>query len=225
MINSLKNFELYYRTLSNERTNTMFETIEITILEKINILFYNEDKKNKIIELLNNSINFFKLNINSDYTKVKKILSHLFALYFLYNHFPNLLANKLSQLCEKYKVTLTNFLQFIEKHQNTINIINHYKSNELSNRLEKIRKNKKLHFYQNNGTIKLSTIHSFKGWETHTLFLIVNSSESNPSDTFEEILYTGITRSKSNLIIVNFGNNQYHNKLSSIVEKINNENN
>jgi len=38
--------------------------------------------------------------------------------------------------------------------------------------------------------------------------------------TFDEILYTGITRSRSNLIIINFGNEEYHDKLKKMVGKI-----
>jgi hypothetical protein len=34
--------------------------------------------------------------------------------------------------------------------------------------------------------------------------------------TFDEILYTGITRSKSNLIMINFGNLEYHLKLKEL---------
>ena len=38
--------------------------------------------------------------------------------------------------------------------------------------LDKIRKNKKLHFWMNSGVTKFSTVHSYKGWEIKTLFLI-----------------------------------------------------
>ena len=42
-------------------------------------------------------------------------------------------------------------------------------------KIDLIRRNKKLHFWMNNGTMKLSTIHSFKGWEIPTLFLIITT--------------------------------------------------
>lgn len=55
------------------------------------------------------------------------------------------------------------------------------------------------------GTIKISTIHSFKGWEIHTVILIVENTEHvNP-----ELVYTGLTRAKHNLIIINLGNATY----------------
>lgn len=83
-----------------------------------------------------------------------------------------------------------------------------------------IRNNKKIHFYMNSGTVKLSTIHSFKGWESETLFLILEKKSNNMQMTFDEILYTGITRSRANLVIINFGNEEYHAKLSSLIDKV-----
>ncbi len=61
--------------------------------------------------------------------------------------------------------------------------------------LNTIRRNKKRHFYFHNGKIKVSTIHSFKGAEAQTVFLLINSAD----DT--EMIYTGITRSKFNLMV------------------------
>ena len=66
--------------------------------------------------------------------------------------------------------------------------------------------------------MKLSTIHSFKGWEANTLFLILEpryeSGEFNLS--FDELIYTGLTRSKLNLIILNYGNVDYHKQLEEL---------
>jgi len=81
-----------------------------------------------------------------------------------------------------------------------------------------IRNNKKIHFHMNSGTVKISTIHSFKGWECETIFLILENF--NFQMTFDEILYTGITRSRANLILINYGNNDYHNKLKQLIEQV-----
>ena len=76
------------------------------------------------------------------------------------------------------------------------------------------------------GTIKLSTIHSFKGWEIHTVVLIIEDSERvNP-----ELIYTGLTRAKQNLIILNLGNQTYDGFFSSrmhsqIIPMLDNEDN
>ena len=75
-----------------------------------------------------------------------------------------------------------------------------------------------MNFWFNSGTIKISTVHSFKGWESELVFLILEPSNSQSID---EILYTGITRSRSHLIIINFGNKKYDDKLRELIEKIN----
>jgi len=82
--------------------------------------------------------------------------------------------------------------------------------------IENIRRNKKSHFYFKNGLSKLSTIHSFKGWEIHTLFLIIEDDEH----TTGEIVYTGFTRARVNLIIINFGNMKYHNFFNDNIKVI-----
>jgi hypothetical protein len=69
--------------------------------------------------------------------------------------------------------------------------------------IEKLRRRKKTFFFQNSGLIKISTIHSFKGLEAETVFLIIQ-----PQDT-PEVVYTGITRAKTNLIILNCKSSQF----------------
>ena len=57
-------------------------------------------------------------------------------------------------------------------------------------------------------TTKLSSIHSFKGWESHTVFLLIEPDED---DQFEsvELVYTGLTRAQLNLFVFNMGNAFY----------------
>ena len=80
--------------------------------------------------------------------------------------------------------------------------------------IKNIRRNKKFHFWNNSGLLKLSTIHSFKGWEIDTLFLIIESpdprAEDDKDDEKDELIYTAITRCRNNLIIFNIGNTRYH---------------
>jgi len=78
--------------------------------------------------------------------------------------------------------------------------------------IEEYRKNKKLHFYLNPGLVKLSTTHSFKGWDSHTLILILDQ-ENHAGEEFtnDELVYTALTRCKQNLIVINLGNEKYNN--------------
>ncbi|MBN8574605.1 MAG: AAA family ATPase [Candidatus Kapabacteria bacterium] len=81
---------------------------------------------------------------------------------------------------------------------------------KLKREVEIVRRNKKFNFWMNSGTTKLSTIHSFKGWEISTLFLILeNESDEEHQFTTDELIYTAITRCKENLIIINIGNRRY----------------
>lgn len=71
--------------------------------------------------------------------------------------------------------------------------------------IDKIRRAKKIGFWLNAGVIKLSTVHSFKGWEIHTLFLLIDEKSTL------ELLYTGITRARQNIVIINLGNPKFTN--------------
>lgn len=73
----------------------------------------------------------------------------------------------------------------------------------LESDIKDIRKVKKNSFRLNNGMMKISTIQSFKGWETPTLFLIIDND-------FDESIYTAITRSRHNIIVLNIETNKYY---------------
>ena len=77
----------------------------------------------------------------------------------------------------------------------------------------KIRKSRKYHFWAGNGSVKLSTTHSFKGWEVHTLFLIIGGDglADDPAEkASDELIYTALTRTRQNLIIISLGENKYN---------------
>jgi len=74
--------------------------------------------------------------------------------------------------------------------------------------IESIRRHKKFHFWMKTGVMKLSTIHSFKGWESPTLFLVLDETDDFTSP---ELVYVGLTRGRFRLIIINNHNNALHN--------------
>lgn len=77
---------------------------------------------------------------------------------------------------------------------------------------EKIRRNKKLFFNMESGKIKLSTIHSYKGWGIDTEILIIGDEDSaSDAEEFlnDEMVYVGITRAVTNLIVINIGDKKY----------------
>ena len=109
-----------------------------------------------------------------------------------------------------------------------------YSGYEKNKEIEKIRKNRKANFWMNRGTFKLSTIHSFKGWESPVLFLVIENNLKTqehlmnfenkglkPLEFSDELVYTGLTRCKDYLFIINLNNQAYHKFFSEnkIVDK------
>lgn len=212
-ISLLKKFEAFYRYSSNERTNTMFETYEMVYLMGLNYL-----KKEKP-PWLKDGINLMNRQNDRAETKAYNQLCVLFTLYDLYSEYPDRFKEKLDIFCERYSTNTSKFIDYLEKHKEGITAFRKdFGAKRQSNNLKMIRNNKKIHFHMNSGTIKVSTIHSFKGWESETIFLILENF--NFQMTFDEILYTGITRSRANLILINYGNKDYHTKLNELIKQV-----
>lgn len=84
--------------------------------------------------------------------------------------------------------------------------------------IKQIRRNKKVHFSMDTMEMKLSTIHSYKGWESPSVILILEPEQSGedsqytirPAENAPELIYTAITRCKENLFVINYGNERYH---------------
>lgn len=225
-IDVLREFECYYRYKSKEKTNTMFETQEVwyklflqtfrsseivkTGLSLIGTSDSDDEKKNKIAVIMalrdlfrETKDNVFDERINYFINKFK-ISAAKFEEWYLSNDLSDLLNTD-----KKYSLK--------KLHQ----IYPHYK--QLSQSLKFIRDNKKHHFWYDRGTLKLSTIHSFKGWEANTLFLILEEQYdgSDFQTSFEELIYTAITRSKTNLIVLNYGNSKHHENMVELFDKYN----
>jgi superfamily I DNA and RNA helicase len=92
--------------------------------------------------------------------------------------------------------------------QEMYEFLKYNKSNglELENEIKTIRKNKRFNFWMNAGGMKLSTVHSFKGWEIDTLFLIIDNKSNHEA---KEIIYTALTRCRNKLFIININNDIY----------------
>ena len=90
--------------------------------------------------------------------------------------------------------------------------------NQLENEIRTIRRNKRFNFWMNSGGIKLSTVHSFKGWEIDTLFLVIDSKSKYETD---EIIYTALTRCRNRLFIINVNNDIYDDFFKEKIHTIN----
>ncbi len=94
--------------------------------------------------------------------------------------------------------------------------------------LDDIRKAAKTHFTTDCDNLKLSTIHSFKGWESESVILLLQP-EMQENSTYEgyyiqerentpALIYTALTRAKCNLFIINLGNTKYHHFFESNIQ-------
>jgi hypothetical protein len=83
--------------------------------------------------------------------------------------------------------------------------------------LKMLQRSRKLHFNGLADVIKFSTVHSYKGWESDTIVELVEpNSQDEEKDTVCELIYTGFTRAKRNLFVINCGNMTYEQELCSI---------
>lgn len=211
-ISLLRKFDAYYRYSSNEKTNTMFETSEMIYRYGIN--FVGKEPLPWITDFKK----LLKRENDRNAEKANNQISILLTLYDLYLEYPEQFKEKLEIRCKTFGTTFSDLTLFLEKYTNEIKEFKSaYNPRTLNKNLKFIRDNKKMNFYMNSGTVKISTIHSFKGWECENLFLII---EKRHSVSFDEILYTGITRSRTNLIIINYGNTEYNDKLNELIKRV-----
>jgi superfamily I DNA/RNA helicase len=64
-------------------------------------------------------------------------------------------------------------------------------------------------FWMGDGRLKMSTIHSFKGWELLNIVLFIPSRASESNKKLDALVYTALTRTRENLIILN-SNKRYN---------------
>lgn len=96
--------------------------------------------------------------------------------------------------------------------------------------LKAIRRVAKVHFTTDVDIIKFATIQSFKGWESKTIILLIQSERLSDENTNEDEyaiktrqnipahIYTAITRARENLFILNMGNDKYHTFFSNRIQ-------
>ena len=209
-IRMLRQYDCYYRYKTGEKTKAMFETQEVyykLLFDSVN----QSDVLKKGIELLKQS----RLREDDDKKSVLAVLVTIRQLIKEYN--LDSFEIRLKEIILKHNI---NDLEF-EKWYNSIefnDLLKQSKSRHFYEQIKFVRDNKKLHFWFNSGTIKLATIHSFKGWEANTLFLVIEERYDSGDfrTAFSELIYTGLTRTKSNLIVLNYGNKEYDNDLNEI---------
>lgn len=119
--------------------------------------------------------------------------------------------------CKKNKCDKTRFLELMNSNRSKMST---YLGEIMTKDYDNIREHKKAHFYMHPGFMKISTIHSFKGWESKMVFLIIDKYVEN-KQSLDELIYTGITRCKEHLYIVNMNNSLYDKKIKMLIVSVN----
>lgn len=221
----LRLFDCYYRYVSRERTNSMLETIEAMYMLHLNDM--GKDMAN-VSEWFKSIIYQFAKTLfpkrdnlyDNDMIKLRQHIAKTFTLFDLYSLWPDTFSDRLKEECELCGISKEAFLEFRKQYEE---ILIPFKNKVYWGDYKFIRDNKKLHFWMNTGTIKISTINSFKGWESEVVFLIIEPKynvTTSFNNAFDELLYTGITRCIRNLIVINFGNDDYNQKMRSLIEMV-----
>ena len=223
----LRTFDLYYRYASRERTNPMLETVEEMYMTHLNYIGKNNEN-NPHADWFNNICEHFKKKFfpnrkklfDNDIIKVRHHVAVLFSIYDLCVNFTETFESRLNEECQKCGITLEAFKAFRNHYSE---ILSQFKDEAYSDNYKNIRDNKKLHFWMNSGTLKVSTINSFKGWESEAVFLILEPRYETSTSfnlSFDELLYTGLTRCRRNLVVINFGNQEYDRKIRPLIKEL-----
>ncbi|BAZ31984.1 hypothetical protein NIES4074_44580 [Cylindrospermum sp. NIES-4074] len=189
---------------------------------------YKFDEINQVNQK-SNSEGYYQYIYYDQLINIKDIVDNIYSLIIKLNKHPNdicFLSQRIGILRQ------IDYLIRNNQHENTQTMFESQEiyekfktesNNEYANKLKKVRDNKKFNFWMNPGTVKLSTIHSFKGWEIDTLFLIIEDDYDEDSESkfsIDELIYTGLTRCRNNLIVVNISNQRYHSFFQKFTEEI-----
>lgn len=70
-------------------------------------------------------------------------------------------------------------------------------------------------FWMGDSRLKISTIHSFKGWEVLNVILFIPNEIHGTQEEYNSLVYTALTRTRQNLIVINSNENyrDFGNKL------------
>ena len=211
-IKLLRELDCLFRYKTNQKTKAMFETQEVWNKLFIDTL-YKDEYMQQGVSLIKNP-------------RIRKDDDKKIAIVFLCTLKDLIDKYALTELNPKYEFHLNEKqinkedfeTWYYKKEQTELRkaVTNNFTFRE---RIKFVRDNKKFHFWTKGGLSILSTIHSYKGYETDTLFLIIEPQYAN-SDfpySFDELIYAGLTRAKNNLFFINFGNNDFDEKLKEII--------
>lgn len=183
---------------------------EYSLLQKLNYIYLRSDCS---YETIINNVNQIISNNNEDVNFV--ILASSTTLLRDIDYLYRQQTNKKTETTFASKEIL-NTLQ--GKYNVTDNETVNWKFSKDLDALERIRKQR---FTTGKRCLKISTIQSFKGWESPSVILLLESEKFSNGKNFlsPQIIYTAITRARESLYIINLGNDNYHNFFQTINPK------
>lgn len=186
------------------------EKFQVNILEETATFKYYEQPYNsdKIFQLIRNEIALLNIHPN-DLVVLAPTHETIRALEYRFRHIAHEKTTHAGETEEEYRALL--------KKYNLENYEFPKENPKFKCELQEIQRGRKLHFWPNAGTVKLSTIYSFKGWEAHSLVLVLSNVNSIDEQGYlHELIYTAITRARKNLIIIDCNSlyNQFFNPIA-----------
>ncbi|NJN73782.1 MAG: AAA family ATPase [Limnothrix sp. RL_2_0] len=189
------------------------EIEQLNILEKPAIFQYDTDKlgdNQMVFERIYDDIRRLEIHPN-DVVVLSPTYDSIRDMEYCFRHNAHEQTSHMGETQEEYNFLLEEFnLKSVEFPE---------KNSKFKSKLTKIRRGRKLHFWQHYGTVKLSSIYSFKGWEAHTLFLIIsNTHRIEKEELRNKLIYTALTRARKNLIVFD-ENRLYEEFFREFIEK------
>lgn len=149
----------------------------------------------------------YKFDSNISYMKIFEEVRSYIKENGIHNNNVCIVAMEIEHLREleyearrKYNFKFERTMETKEEYDEICKL--YYDGKTRNSKLEELRRIRKRQFQLDRGTMKISTTHSFKGWEIETLVIIIDVTDDEAS---EELVYTALTRCKNNLLIFNRG--------------------
>ena len=219
-VDVLRQFEAFYRNKTGERMMSMFETKEVVVYINFKREWFRHKKGEKqespYFDTQLVAILLTLLQGRDDEEKLRRLTS-LIVLDDLNRVYGGVFENRLEYACYKNRCDKMQFIELMNQNRSKLS---KYLGEIMAKDYDNIREHKKAHFFMHPGYMKISTIHSFKGWESKMVFLIIDKYMVN-DQSLDEIVYTGITRCKEHLYIINMNNNAYDKKLKMLIDGVN----
>lgn len=170
-------------------------------------------------------------------TLIEDVSQALFKFSVYKKNEPNLIAQQIIEAMKENnihnddvvilasKIAILQKIDYAIRTQYNFKTITTFETKEMAekhpNEIKNIRKVKKIAFNHHSGKIKISTIHSFKGYESQTVFLIIDEENENIKlDDNDEMVYTGITRAKQNLMVFIVQHSKYREFLAKNIKNL-----